>query len=123
MPGEHKKSSAATKTPKMKRIPSVQGIETDLAKAVRFFRPILESPFWIIPGYNESGIPFVPHRLTKATILISRISCLKQPSVLEVKTLGGQGEDSNFEGLIRDLVLGRVYASRSCYECYPCSSM
>lgn len=35
MPGEHKKSKAATKAPKMKRIPSVQGIETDLAKAVR----------------------------------------------------------------------------------------
>ena len=35
VPGEHKKSKAATKAPKMKRIPSVQGIETDLAKAVR----------------------------------------------------------------------------------------
>lgn len=35
MPGEHKASKSATKTPKMKRIPSVQGIETDLAKAVR----------------------------------------------------------------------------------------
>lgn len=34
LPGEHKKAKAATKAPKMKRIPSVQGIETDLAKAV-----------------------------------------------------------------------------------------
>ena len=57
VPGEHKKSKAATKAPKMKRIPSVQGIETDLAKAVRLPAPC----FWAyctLTGFQYWGIDY-----------------------------------------------------------------